>query len=130
MSMQNSNNNNFGRPQEFQDQYQKMDNGQEMNVNLDLEKFKRTKFQNFEATSKQLIELAVLHKEMATEQTDNIDQFNKKYSNTTKIIQQTEKHIQEFREENKTNWGKLACYLFVIFCIFLALLSLKSLGNP
>jgi hypothetical protein len=48
------------------DQYQLMTHSQETKVQLNMEKFKRKKFQNYEATTKQLIELSVLHKEMAT----------------------------------------------------------------
>ena len=44
-----------------------MDNTQEKLVDVNLEKYKRTQFQNFEAKTKVMIELTELQKEMAND---------------------------------------------------------------
>lgn len=112
-----------------QDDYQNMSYEQDQNLNVNVEKYKRKQFQNFEATSKQLIELSELHKDMATEQTNNIDQFNKKFDNTKTVIKETEKEIEYIKKETTINYSKILCYVAVIVCIFIALLSLKNLGG-
>lgn len=111
------------------DQYQIMDNTQEKLVDVNLEKYKRTQFQNFEAKTKVMIELTELQKEMANDQTKNIDEFNKKFKNTTEVVDKTEKEVEKLKENVKTDWSKVVCYLGVILCIFVVLLSLKSLGG-
>ena len=111
------------------DQYQIMDDTQERLVDVNLEKYKRTQFQNFEAKTKVMIELTELQKDMANDQTKNIDEFNKKFKNTTEVVDKTEKEVEKMKENVKTDWSKVVCYLGVILCIFVVLLSLKSLGG-
>lgn len=111
------------------DQYQIMDTTQDKLVDVNLEKYKRTQFQNFEAKTKVMIELTELQKEMANDQTNNIDEFNKKFKSTTEVVQKTEKEVEKYKENVKTDWTKVVCYIGVVLCIFVVLLSLKSLGG-
>lgn len=112
-----------------EDQYQIMDTTQDKLVDVNLEKYKRTQFQNFEAKTKVMIELTELQKEMANDQTNNIDEFNKKFKSTTEVVQKTEKEVEKYKENVKTDWTKVVCYIGVVLCIFVVLLSLKSLGG-
>jgi hypothetical protein len=74
-------------------QYQLIQNDQTRIHDLELEKDKRIRIQNMDAKAIELVNLSELQKEMAYEQTKNIDELNKNFSNTTTLVKKTEKEV-------------------------------------
>ena len=110
------------------DSYQMLDLMHENTLQARIEEYKRPRLQAAETRTNILTELTILQRDMAKDQSENkIDALTKNFIKADKVVQETNKELIQYKEENKVDNQKLICYILVLFAILGGIIALNWL---
>lgn len=109
------------------DSYLKLDQMHARTLQARIQEYRTPRYQAMENRSKALIELTELNKQYAIEQTEKVDALTKNFKDAKTAVIDTGGELEKFREDNKVDSKKLACYAMVLFGVLLAIFALNYL---